>query len=105
MNTAIKGHHSLYSQAQGGYERFWKNFSENIIDGQESIYEIAFHTPDGKKNGAGRYGTFIGPIHNDDYASGGPGRAQGNMRVLPEWTTYYDDGGETGLGMTDIQET
>ncbi len=89
--TAIKGHHSLYSQAQGGYERFWKNFSENIIDGQESIYEIAFHTPDGKKNGAGRYGTFIGPIHNDDYASGGPGRAQGNMRVLPEWTTYYDD--------------
>ena len=27
--TAIKGHHSLYSQAQGGYERFWKNFSEN----------------------------------------------------------------------------
>ena len=83
----IKNHHSLYAS----YEQYWKNFNEEIIDGQESIYEIAFHTPDGNKGGAGRYGVFIGPSHTDDYASGGPGRANGNMRVLPEWTTYYSD--------------
>jgi hypothetical protein len=83
----IKGHHSLYAS----YEQYWKNFCEEVVDGQESIYEVAFHTPDGKKVGASRYGVFIGPLHADDYASGGPGRANGNMRVLPEWTTYYDD--------------
>lgn len=87
----IKAHHSLITKEQGGYERLWKNYNENIVDGQESIYEIAFYTPDGNKGGASRYGVFIGPIHSDDYAAGGPGRANGNMRVLPEWTTYYSD--------------
>jgi len=69
-----------------GYEQLWKNYCENIVDPKESIFEIAFYTPDGGSGTAGTWATYIGPIINSAYKSG---RANGFFRVLPEWFKYY----------------
>ncbi len=74
--------------SEDGYEQLWKNYCENIVDPKESIFEIAFYTPDGSKNTSGTWGTYIGPIVSANYKSG---RANGFFRVLPEWLAYYDD--------------
>lgn len=72
-----------------GYEQLWKNYCENKIDPKESIFEIAFYTPDGSKGTAGTWATYIGPIVSSNYKSG---RANGFFRVLPEWFSYYAPG-------------
>ena len=53
-----------------GYEQLWKNYCENIVEPVESIFEIAFYTPDGEKATAGTWATYIGPIVNSNYKSG-----------------------------------
>lgn len=73
--------------SKDGYEQLWKNYCENIVDPKESIFEIAFYTPDGTKQTSGTWGTYIGPIVSANYKSG---RANGFFRVLPEWFAYYD---------------
>ncbi len=72
-----------------GYEQLWKNYCENKIDPKESIFEIAFFTPDGSKESAGTWATYIGPIVDSKHPSG---RANGFFRVLPEWFGYYAAG-------------
>jgi starch-binding outer membrane protein, SusD/RagB family len=72
-----------------GYIQLWKNYCENKIDPKESIFEIAFYTPDGGKATAGTWATYIGPIINSNYISG---RANGFFRVIPEWFGYYAAG-------------
>lgn len=79
------GFHKLYPQ---GYLQFWKNFSQDIVDPVESIFEVAFYTPDGKDNGAGTWGTYIGPYNS---AKDPKGRANAFFRVLPEWLGYYEE--------------
>lgn len=80
------GFHGL---CDAGYEQLWKNYCENIVDSKESIFEIAFYTPDGGKETAGTWATYIGPIIDSKYKSG---RANGFFRVLPEWFAYYAPG-------------
>lgn len=72
-----------------GYEQLWKNYAENKVDAKESIFEIAFYTPDGGSATAGTWATYIGPIIASTYKSG---RANGFFRVLPEWFKYYSAG-------------
>jgi hypothetical protein len=72
-----------------GYEQLWMNYCENKVDPKESIFEIAFFTPDGEKGTAGTWATYIGPIINSSYKSG---RANGFFRVIPEWLGYYAAG-------------
>lgn len=72
-----------------GYEQLWKNYCENIVDPKESIFEIAFFTPDGGSGTAGTWASYIGPIVNSAYKAG---RANGFFRVLPEWFKYYTAG-------------
>lgn len=72
-----------------GYEQLWKNYCENKVDAKESIFEIAFHTPDGGEETAGTWATYIGPVIDSKYKSG---RANGFFRVLPEWFGYYAAG-------------
>ncbi|MDD2285267.1 MAG: RagB/SusD family nutrient uptake outer membrane protein [Paludibacter sp.] len=72
-----------------GYEQLWKNYCENKVDPKESLFEIAFFTPDGGKATAGTWATYIGPIISSSYKSG---RANGFFRVIPEWFNYYAAG-------------
>jgi hypothetical protein len=72
-----------------GYEQLWKNYCENVVDPKESMFEIAFYTPDGTKETAGTWATYIGPIVDSNHKSG---RANGFFRVIPEWLNYYAPG-------------
>lgn len=72
-----------------GYEQLWKNYCENKVDPQESIFEIAFYSPDGSSDISGTWATYIGPIIDANHKAG---RANGFFRTLPEWFAYYADG-------------
>lgn len=80
------GFHSL---SPDGYEQYWKNFCQNKIEPKESLFEIAFYTPDGSKGTAGTWATYIGPEVAANHPSG---RANAFFRVLPEWADYYAPG-------------
>ncbi|MBD9108728.1 RagB/SusD family nutrient uptake outer membrane protein [Bacteroides nordii] len=79
------GFHNFYS---GGYEQAWKNYCQNVDEPVETLWEIAFYTPDGKAPGAGMWGTYIGP--STDQASI-YGRANSFFVVLPTWASFYDE--------------
>ena len=79
------GFHNFYS---GGYEQAWKNYCQNVDEPVETLWEIAFYTPDGKAPGAGMWGTYIGP--STDQASV-YGRANSFFVVLPTWASFYDE--------------
>jgi len=80
-----KGYHNFY---EGGYEKVWKNYCENIDEPIETLWEIAFFTPDGNAKGAGMYGTYIGPSTDQNSIYG---RANSFFVVLPTWAAFYDD--------------
>ncbi len=81
------GYHGF---CDAGYEQLWKNYCEKVVDPKESLFEIAFYTPDGKTKGtAGVWATYIGPIID---SANKCGRANGFFAVLPEWFGYYADG-------------
>lgn len=76
--------HGFFSD---GYEQAWKNYCQNINEPVETLWEMAFYTPDGKAPGAGMWGTYIGPL--TDQASV-YGRANSFFLVLPTWVAFYD---------------
>ncbi len=84
------GFHELNSDV----EQVWKNYCQEIIEPKESMYEIAFYTPDGNSGTAGVYATYIGPeiSINSSY-----GRANAFFRVLPEWKDFYHEDDERNL--------
>ena len=51
------GYHDFYS---GGYEQLFRNFSQDVLNSQESIFEIAFFHQQGARNG-GAWGIYNGP--------------------------------------------
>lgn len=85
--NAIKenGYHNFFAK---GYEQVWQNYSADVDEPVETLWEIAFYTPDGKPNNAGMWGTYIGP-QTDQGSS--YGRANTFFNVLPTWKSFYDD--------------
>lgn len=83
---AIKanGFHGFYSK---GYEQAWKNYCQNVDEPVETLWEMAFYTPDGQAPGAGMWGTYIGPLTDQQSIYG---RANSFFLVLPTWASFYD---------------
>lgn len=83
--------HDFYA---GGYEAFFKTFSELVLNPQESIFEIAFQFED-KKSQGGWWGSYNGPEVGAPAAGTSTtamGRANAFFRVVPEWNNFYEDG-------------
>lgn len=72
-----------------GYKQLWVNYSAEVLQPSESLFEIALYTPDGKKEDAGTWGSYIGPEVD---ANSSYGRANAFFRVLPEWYDFYAEG-------------
>ena len=91
-----KGFHDFYT---GGYLQLFKDFSAEVLNQQESLWEIAFH-PIGAtySENDGFWGTWNGPLVNA--ASGVHdqtavmGRANAFFRVVPAWKSFFEDGDE-----------
>lgn len=87
------GYHDFYS---GGYEDLFINFSAGKLDSQESLFEVAFYSPDGKTGARGYWGTYIGPLVATPSISTSEtdkfmGRANALFRVVPEWKGFFED--------------
>lgn len=83
--------HDFYT---GGYEAFFKTFSELELNSQESIFEIAFQFED-KKSSGGWWATYNGPevgAPSADTQNTAMGRANAFFRVVPEWYNFFEDG-------------
>ena len=88
-----KGYHRFYNK---GYIELFKNFSAGTLNSEESIFEIAFYTPDGKAEDAGNWGTYNGPLVEapgvkPTETSGYMGRANAFFRVVPEWRKFFEE--------------
>ncbi|MGL4293693.1 MAG: RagB/SusD family nutrient uptake outer membrane protein [Bacteroidales bacterium] len=80
-----QGYHGFHAQ---GYEGLWKGYSAEIDESKETLWEIAFYTPDGKAKGAGAWGTYNGPSVD---ANSKYGRANAFFIALPMWKKFYDE--------------
>lgn len=96
-----EGYHGFYS---GGYEQVFKNYSQLILNNQESLWEIAFEPNQGETDNAGMWATYIGPIVDAPGSFSGTssymGRANAFFIVLPYWKNFYEsnaDGSEKDL--------
>jgi hypothetical protein len=71
------------------YEQLWKNYSEGILEPHESMFEISFFNSSGGKEDSGLWGSWIGPLtdQNSSY-----GRANAFMVVTDgtNWYNFYD---------------
>ena len=86
------GYHDFYP---GGYTELFKGFSAGTLNSIESIFEIAFYSPDGKTGAKGYWGTYIGPSVAHPGISVTEvnqfmGRANAMFRVVPEWKGFFD---------------
>lgn len=91
-----ENYHGFYNE---GYEQLFKNYSQLILNNQESLWEIAFEPNQGETDNAGTWATYNGPIvaAPGEYpgTSNYMGRANAFFLVLPYWKTFYetnDDG-------------
>lgn len=80
----------------GSYEQLFRNFSNGNLDSKESIFEIAFYTPDGNKEDASNWGTYIGPLVDapvikTSEAKNFMGRANAFFRVVTDWKKFFED--------------
>lgn len=88
------GYHSFYS---GGYEQFFRNFSEGVLSSQESIFEIAFYHQQDSRNG-GAWGIYNGPQVAEPIGISASetgnymGRANGFFITVPEWRAFFEEG-------------
>lgn len=93
-----EGYHNFYG---AGFEQCIKNYSQLIVDNQESLWEIAFEPNNGEKDNSGYWATYNGPLvaapegidpsENSKYM----GRANAFVLALPAWQDFYelnDDG-------------
>ena len=51
-------YHNFYT---AGYLDLFKGFSAGTLNSQESLFEIAFYSPDGSTGAKGTWGTYNGP--------------------------------------------
>ncbi|SCG93169.1 RagB/SusD family nutrient uptake outer membrane protein [uncultured Bacteroides sp.] len=88
------GYHNFYTT---GYLELFKGFSAGTLDSQESLFEVAFYSPDGSTGTKGYWGTYIGPavaapgIASTE-ANQFMGRANALFRVVPEWKEFFEAG-------------
>ena len=87
------GYHDFH---HNGYLELFKGFSFGTLNAQESIFEIAFYTPDGKPEDGGNWGIYNGPsvaapsIKPTETGSF-MGRANAFFRVVPEWKAFFEE--------------
>lgn len=79
-----------------GYESLFKGFSKGVLNNTESLWEIAFFSPDGSKGGSGVWGTYNGPAVaapgiKPTETGAFMGRANAFFRVVPEWKNFFED--------------
>ena len=79
----LNGYHNFFSS----YYQFFKNNSAGVLNSLESIFEISFYSQTGSTEDSGIWGSFIGPLtdQNSPY-----GRANAYFYVVPEWDAWYD---------------
>lgn len=87
------GYHNFYPQ---GYTEMMKSFSAGTLNSKESIWEIAFYTPNGNLGDASTYGTYIGPLVAEPKVKPTEkgnfmGRANAFYRVVPEWKEFFEE--------------
>lgn len=78
------------------YESLFKGFSKGVLNNTESLWEIAFFSPDGSKGGSGVWGTYNGPAVaapgiKPTETGAFMGRANAFFRVVPEWKNFFED--------------
>ncbi len=91
-----KGFHGFYT---GGYAQLFKDYSAEVLNQQESLWEIAFH-PIGAtySENDGFWGTWNGPLveaptgtDGTDYdSSKAMGRANAFFRAVPAWKDFFE---------------
>lgn len=87
------GYHGFCDE---GYEQLFKNFSQDVLDSKESIFEIAFFHQQGARNG-GAWGIYNGPAVAEvqgvatSEMSNYMGRANGFFIVVPEWRAFFEE--------------
>lgn len=86
-------YHDFYKD---GYESLFKGFSKGVLNNTESLWEIAFFSPDGSKGGSGVWGTYNGPAVaapgiKPTETGACMGRANAFFRVVPEWKNFFED--------------
>ena len=77
------------------YEQLFRNFSHGDLDSKESIFEIAFYTPNGQKEDAGTWATYNGPLVDapgikTSETGNFMGRANAFFRSIPEWKDFFE---------------
>lgn len=86
-----EGYHNFYN---GGYEQLFKNYSQLVLNNQESLWEIAFEPNQGEKDNAGIWATYNGPLVEAPGSYPGTsnymGRANAFFTVLPCWKSFYE---------------
>ncbi|WP_042372070.1 RagB/SusD family nutrient uptake outer membrane protein [Bacteroides neonati] len=85
------GYHTFDAE---GYQALFKRFSFGSLNSTESLFEIAFYTPDGSREDAGNWGTYNGPkVAEPDKSadkSAVMGRANAFFRAVPEWRGFFE---------------
>ena len=87
------GYHNFYTD---GYEAFFRNLSQDQLNSQESIFEIALYHMQGMRNGSA-WGIYNGPQVAEPEVSPSEmpnymQRANGFFIVVPEWMRFFDEG-------------
>lgn len=87
------GYHNFHT---GGYVELFKGFSAGKLNSQESLFEVAFYSPDGKTGDKGYWGTYMGPLVappgiSPTEANNFMGRANALFRVVPEWKGFFEE--------------
>lgn len=96
---AAECNHSFYnSQSTEGnsYLDLFKGYSAGTLNSEESLFEIAFYTPDGSSGAKGYWGTYNGPAVETPgitatETSQFMGRANAMFRVLPAWKDFFEE--------------
>lgn len=85
------GYHDFDTES---YLSLFKRFSAGGLDSKESLFEVAFYTPDGSKEDAGNWATYNGPKVAEPLNADKTkvmGRANAFFRVVPEWKGFFEE--------------
>lgn len=87
------GYHNFHT---AGYAELFKGFSAGTRNSQESLFEVAFYSPDGKTGAKGYWGTYNGPLVvapgiKSSETGHYMGRANAQFRAIPEWKGFFEE--------------
>lgn len=92
-----KKYHNFYVPSTAdSYLALFKGFSNGTLNTVESLFEIAFFTPDGNNEGGGTWATYNGPLVaapgiKSTETGSFMGRANAFFRVVPEWKNFFEE--------------